>query len=43
MLTLTDKTPEMTEQTKIHISSYLFAMMSHANKDKMEDIRNASD
>ena len=33
---LTDETPEMTEQTKINISPFLFAMMVLANK-KVED------
>ena len=33
----TDKTSETTEQTKITISPFLFAMMILANKNEMED------
>ena len=33
----TDKTSETTEQTKIAVSPFLFAMMILANKNEMED------
>jgi len=37
---LTDETLEVTEQAKINISPFLFAMLDMANENEMEDNTN---